>query len=354
VGRTASVFVFAVVPQNLVAMSAPAEPALKVGMSKDTPLPCVLAQLNASGQLVGVSASGLQAYVTGVLTAQGQAVTVINGVPTATIGGATFYVGYGTSATAMLNGGTNRSVASIGAPACDPQPPQAGWWWNPAEGGRGFSIEENGNNIFFAAFLYDASGRSTWYVASGPTSLDGSLFQGDLLSAKGGQALGGAYPGFPAIATEGTITLAFNDAKHGTIVWPGGTVPIERFNIIPNGLATPPLAGLPERGWWWNPAENGRGFFLEWQGNQLDIAGYMYDDAGNPVWYLNVNPTTDPQSFAGNWWSYANGQTLTGAYKPATQISNSVAPLTIQFQGSENALMTLPNGRTTALTRFRF
>ena len=48
---------------------------------------------------------------------------------------------------------------------------------------------------------------------------------------------------------------------------------------VPGGLAGPPLAGQPENGWWWNPAESGRGFFIEWQngqgGPQADLAGYM-------------------------------------------------------------------------------
>ena len=49
------------------------------------------------------------------------------------------------------------------------------------------------------------------------------------------------------------------------------------------------LHAAPQAGWWWNPAESGRGFFLEWQGGQLLMAGYMYDDNGNPVWYLSSN-----------------------------------------------------------------
>ena len=105
--------------------------------------------------------------------------------------------------------GTNRSAVTVpGAVLCQPQPPQTGWWWNPLEDGRGFSIEVRGHNIFFAAFLYDVSGRSTWYVPTGPVSLDGSLYNNDLLSAKNGQTLGGAYSGFPALKSEGPITLA--------------------------------------------------------------------------------------------------------------------------------------------------
>jgi hypothetical protein len=110
---------------------------------KDTPVPCVLAQLNASGQLKAVSASSLQAYVTGVLSGQGQAVTVLNNVPTVNIAGATFYLGYGPNSTAMINSGhqPQRHRRAPGSVKCEPAPPQTGWWWNTAEGGRGYSIE---------------------------------------------------------------------------------------------------------------------------------------------------------------------------------------------------------------------
>ena len=361
IGRNARTFVFAMAPANVVRGAAP--DAAKIGpMAKaegqDTAIPCVLAQLTASGELQAVSASNLGAYLSGVLSAQGQSVSILDGTPIANVSGATFYVGYGDNGTAMLDSGRNRSAVSVpGEVECHPQAPQTGWWWNPAEDGRGFSIEVRGGNLFFAAFLYDVSGRSTWYVSTGPTSVDGSVYVGDLLAARGGQTLGGAYPGFPTLRTEGRMALAFSGADRGTLSWPGGTIPIERFNIVPNGLAAAPVAGQPESGWWWNEQEAGRGFFLEWQGGALDIAGYMYDEAGNPVWYLNVGQlggTPAARSFQGSWWSYANGQTLTGPWKPNTRTSSNVAPLTIQFNGPDTALMTLPNGRTTSLKRHRF
>ncbi len=113
---------------------------------------CVLAQLNASGQLIAVTAAQLQAYLSGTLSAQGASVSILNGVPSANVAGATFYVGYGANANAMINGGINRSVVTVpGTRECRPQAPQTGWWWNPAEDGRGFSLEVRGNNLFFAA-----------------------------------------------------------------------------------------------------------------------------------------------------------------------------------------------------------
>ncbi len=360
-GTVASVYVFALAPPAIVRPAAgDGEPLAagkavpREGAKADAPA-CVLAQLNASGQLQAVSASGLQAYVSGVLSAQGQAVTVLDGVPTSQVAGATFYVGYGANGQAMLDAGTNRSVASIqGSVECKPQAPQTGWWWNPAEGGRGFSIETSGNRLFMAAYLYDVSGRASWLVAGGPTSLDGSIFNARLLSVANGQTLGGPYVKPAPITDEGAVTMAFTDATRGTLVWPGGSIPIERFNIVTGGLAAQPQVNQPESGWWWNAAEDGRGFFIEWQNGWADLAGYMYDDAGNPIWYISVYATPNPLAFGGNWWQYGNGQTLSGAYRPATRVNENVAPVTVQFSGPETAIMTLPGGRTTTLTRYRF
>jgi hypothetical protein len=305
-----------------------------------------------------VSASNLAAYVTGTLTAQGQSVNLLNNVATPNIAGTTFYLGYGTSAQQMIASGVNQRALSVASTSvrCDPEAPEAGWWWNTAEGGRGYSIEVAGNHIFYASYLYDVSGRATWLVASGNTSVDGSLFTGNLEAYAQGQTLGGTYHAPTVPTNPGPITLAFSDARHGAMVWPGGSVPIERFNIVPNGLNLPAQNNQPESGWWWNPSESGRGFFLEWQGGELFMAGYMYDDAGNPIWYLatNTTPSNNLQSFSANWWQFGSGPTLTGPFKPATQVNGNVAPVTITFQGSENAIMTLPGGRTSQIRRFRF
>ncbi len=122
VGSTAKTYVFALAPANLVqsASAVSASSSSKGIKSAATTTAtaaagsCVLAQLNSSGQLVATSADSLQAYLTGVLTAQGASVAVLNGVSTALLQGTTFFVGYGTSPSTMLSGGTNRSVLSIG------------------------------------------------------------------------------------------------------------------------------------------------------------------------------------------------------------------------------------------------
>jgi hypothetical protein len=362
VGKVASIYVFAVAPATIVKNAAVEKGAQLAMVARDrqkdaTAVPCVLAQLTASGELKAVSTANLQAYVTGVLTGQSRAVTIIDNVPTVNIGGAVFYLGMGADPQSMLKEGINQRGTSVpGSIACDPKPPQTGWWWNRTEAGRGYSIEYAGNKLVFASYLYDATGRSTWFLAAGGASLDGALFTGhELETYSNGQTLGGPYRA-PNGAFAGPVTLTFQDAAHGTMIWPGGTVAIERFEIVPSGLSMAAQANEPQSGWWWSPSESGRGFFLEWQGGQLFMAGYMYDDAGNPIWYLSGNsaPSTNLQSYSNTWQLYGNGQTLTGAYRAPTQVSGNVAPVTIQFSGAETGLMTLPGGRTAAIRRFRF
>ena len=229
--------------------------------------------------------------------------------------------------------------------------PKSGWWWNPAESGRGYSLEFSGGNLFMAGYFYDASGRATWAISGGAMSQDGLRYTGSLLSYANGQSLTGTYRAPSAPISLGTISLNFTDATHGMI---GTTVPIERFPFGPNGINSTPLPGVPESGWWWNAAETGRGYFIEFQGDTAFIAGYMYDTSGNPLWYISGSAIANAQTYQGNWTQYANGQTLNGPYRPATLVNANVGALGITFQNATNGTLTLPNGRQIQITRFRF
>jgi len=363
VGSNPNLYVFALAPASMVRnVSAEALADHKGPVSRSTsttnastPLPCVLAQLNASGQLTAVTAGSLQAYLTGVLSSQGASVSVLNGVSTALLSGAVFYVGYGSSSTSMINGGTNRSIVAVpGSQSCQPQAPQTGWWWFPAQDGRGFGIEVRGNTLFMSGYLYDDTGRATWVVAAGATALDGSFFNNTLYHVSNGQTLTGQYKAPAPVTLDGQITLTFNDARNGTLIWPGGSIPIQRFDdVIGSGNGITP-AFVPENGWWWNESESGRGFFMEFKNNFAFIAGYMYEADGRPVWYTAQSTMASPQRLSTSWLQVANGQTLTGPYKKPVVINSNVGPVTIQFSDAANAILTLPGGRNIAITRHRF
>ncbi len=372
VGTTASTYVFALAPATLVKgaqLKGGADindPAYHINLkttpsvdAKDGPLGCVLAQLNSAGQLTAVSASNLQAYVTGVLSAGGTAVNVLNNISAAAIQGSTFYVGYGATGTSMINNGVNRSVASIpGTQTCQPQAPQTGWWWDPVQRDRGYGIEVRGNKLYYVSFMNNPTGTPSWTVASGPTALDGSLFQASLYSYANGQTLTGPLKAPTGPATEGLITISTATATQSTLIAPAGTRSIARMEFIPTGLTTASQTTQPESGWWWNKDEPGRGYFIEWQNGYAKVTGYMYDDAGKPIWYQSMAPTADPRVLNGTWFIFGSGYPLTqmgsSVNRKMARLTDNFQPLSIRFSDASNGTLTLPGGRNIAITRLRF
>jgi serine protease len=241
------------------------------------------------------------------------------------------------------------AASSASAPVSSER--ESGWYWNAAQGGRGYAIEMRNGSLFFSAFLYDAAGKPLWYVANGKMT-DANHFSGPLYRYQGGQSLSGAYKSPTRSGSIGTLDIRFTASNRATLNIAGETVQVERFTIVPNGPSLPQSAFTPDRGWWWNPAEGGRGFALEKQGDTLFIAGFMYDEFGNPVWYVAQGAMSNPYVFQGSWRLYGNGQTLGGAYKPPTIVNGAFAPLTIQFSDSRNAIMTLPGGREIRISRY--
>lgn len=232
--------------------------------------------------------------------------------------------------------------------------PQAGYWWNPAEPGRGYNIEQQGENIFMAAFLYDASGRATWW-GGGPAPLTAGTFSSTLFAATGGPQLTGPYTPITGTLQSGPITLTFTSPTAGTASFGGNTIPIERFNFGPGGAATLGLPGTPETGWWWIATEPGCGFAIEVQETTMFVAGYMYDSSGNPIWYSS-GPTmmTSSTSYSGTWTQFANGETLSGPWKAAQVANADAGNISIVFSSSNAGMLTFPDGRTVAITRFKF
>lgn len=346
VGTTQSVYVFALAPPAVVKSAA--------GTKVDSTLPCVLAQLDAAGQLVAVSAESLQAYVTGVIASGAQAYTILNNVPTVNIGGATFMLGVGQSgASAIASNATRAAITVPGSVACKAEAPQTGWWWNDKEGGRGFSIEARDGKLFFAGYLYDAAGQATWLAAAGPTTLEGSVFQGDLVAYANGQTMTGTYKAPAPQPSPGRITLTFSDSDHGVLSWPGGNVALRRFEIVASSLTAPPAPVQPESGWWWNDSEAGRGYFIEWQGTNAFLATYLYTLQGAPIWYASQAATPDLFHFNGTLTTFTGGQTLTGPYRAPTG-SSSAGNVDIAFTGPDTAVLLWPNGVRVPIKRFRF
>lgn len=226
--------------------------------------------------------------------------------------------------------------------------PESGWWWSPEESGSAYSIEIQGNRLFMAAFAYTPEGRSVWGVAAGKLSTDGR-FSGDITEYVGGQSLNGPYRPAQVKGNVTPLQLECETSQNCTMSLSGRRVDMTRFRY---GATLEP-GKAPETGWWWNPAENGRGYFLEAQGNTLFLASYMYDTVGNAVWYI-ASGTAAEFKLGTAWVEYANGQTFTGAYQAAQVKNNAVGSVKLVFSSTQKAVLTLPDGRLVPLQRFEF
>ncbi len=251
---------------------------------------------------------------------------------------------------AMTTGGNYQPEALLGyvyalqgVPSTAPA--DAGWWWRSDESGRGFFIEQRGNNMFISGYLYEADGRPTWFTAS--NIIKNGEFNAPIVTASKGQTLNGTYKAPTFNTTQQSITVKFNGQDEAQLQWPGGTTTISRFRFGGTGQFA-----LPESGWWWAQSENGRGYSIEIQGDSIFFAGFMYNDDGDPVWYTASGKLIDGKTFTGPLYYSKNGQAISGAYKQPT--TEPVGAITLKFDESTKGVLTLPNGTAVNITRYQF
>jgi PKD repeat protein len=222
--------------------------------------------------------------------------------------------------------------------------PQTGWWWDPNLSGTGFFIEYGGKSatgLFVGGYVYDANGNNTWLVSTGPMS--GSTYNSTWLKMSGGQTLLGPYKA-PAPSTYSNLSITFSDPTHAVMTRPDGTqINLVRFSFSMTSTPAPPEAGTPQNGWWWGGMSlSGTGYGIEIQGNAVFIVAYVYDDAGNPVWYLATGNLTTPMQYSGTWDMYANGPQLTSpeATYHATK-TGSASPMSLTFSDATHGTLTM-------------
>ena len=366
VGKSGSLFVFAHAPSSLVSGSAPAKraassPSTGAAAMADA-IVCVLAQVNSSGQLVAVSASTMQAYLSGVLTSQSQAVEILNNVPTPNVAGATMYVGYGTDAANMLASDLYQTAISVpGAVQCTaslasapaPESPGAltGLWWNANESGWGIHFTQRAGNIFAAWYTYDAAGKPKWYVASACTGMTGTsgTCTGTLYEVNGPTFFGVPFTPITTsqVSAAGMLQASFTDANNGSMTYTVGsvtrTVPITR-QPVGVGTLTP---AVDYSDLWWNPNESGWGIAMAQQNANIFLAWYVYDATGKPVWYVASNCSMNGSSCSGTLYS-TTGPPLGPTFDSSQVKVATAGSVIVSFIDANNAVLSYTVGTVTA------
>ncbi len=228
-----------------------------------------------------------------------------------------------------------------------------GWYWNPNEGGTGFMFEAQGNRGFVAFFMYEeGSGKPLWYAAEGPfvANPDGSfVFNGDLRYYTAGQPVESGTYVSPQSRSIGSVQMQFSGDRV-TAQLPGRRIDGTRFNFA--GLGGTTSASQPEVGWYYDPAQGGRGYALEVQNNRLFMAMFHYNQDGSPTWNVvegDLTSGTLTQPFQ----IFAGGQTLTSAYVSPPH-RHDLGAFTVSFRNACAGQVKLAGAPPVSIRRFVF
>jgi hypothetical protein len=118
-----------------------------------------------------------------------------------------------------------------------------GIWWNSGESGWGVNFSQQGDVLFAAMYVYDPSGRATWYSSSMRTTAAApSTFSGDLVATTGPYFGGTFNPGAVAARTVGTMNFNGPSFNRGTLTYSVSGVSVTK-TIDQLAFAPTPLTG---------------------------------------------------------------------------------------------------------------
>ncbi len=109
-------------------------------------------------------------------------------------------------------------------------------------------------------------------------------------------------------------------------------------------------AATPEDGWWWNSQESGRGFNIETQNGTTFIAGFLYDEAGNAIWYTTVGKVVD-NKLVSDFVKFTNGQCIGCTYTSPSAIVDG--QVTFTFKKRDTGTLDW-KGHKVEIKRFNF
>lgn len=110
--------------------------------------------------------------------------------------------------------------------------PESGLWWNPAEDGRGYTIEIQDNVLVILVYGYDTNGTSAFFLGAG-SMVGNSSWSATLDGYTNGQCLTCVYQGRPTalVGAGGAASIIFDTETRARLTLGGRVIPIERHNF---------------------------------------------------------------------------------------------------------------------------
>ncbi len=167
-----------------------------------------------------------------------------------------------------------------------------GWWYDATQPGTGMAIEiQENNKLFLAWFVYDEEGRTTWYASGGSLAND-TTYVGELWKFTG-WAWGSEPYSTPTHETVGSITIIFNKGSNDMVNFTatiGGKMVSQNFTSFMKDFAPGDKDSRDLTGWWYDPAYDGMGFYLDARGGKMAMVWYNYRDDHTPRWWTSTAP----------------------------------------------------------------
>ena len=355
------IFVFAHGPRSILKGTrvAPLRP-------NDGPETCGVGQITpGASTLHEVTSATNLASVTNAVASANNAVTILDGVSTAQLGGATFCVAAANSGTEALATGNNRCAVTIpGSAACLPPDEVAvaanapaalsGVWWNKDESGWGINFTQRKNVVFAAWYTYDSAGAAKWYVApncplSGGSGPNTGGCSSTLYEVTNPTFFGAFNPAASPPVVAGSMQLSFQTTDAAVLTYTVGAQ-TRVVSIIRQVFATgttPPIVDYTDL--WWNTAESGWGLAVTQQYMVMFLAWYIYDTSGKPVWYVSTCAVTSAQNGCTGPLFRTTGPPLGPTFNPALVHAAAVGTASLLFSNANNGTLSYTvNGFTSS------
>jgi len=210
----------------------------------------------------------------------------------------------------------------------------SGQWWNHNESGWGVDFTQRGNTIFAAWYTYDSSGNPKWYVTT-CTNIASSC-SGDVLQVNASH--GFFVQGVAAIASAnvGTVTFVFNGNDAGTMTYSVGgvsrSVAIERQILQASG--TTPAVSYTDL-WWGGASQSGWGLAITHQFSTMFLAWYVYNDSGQPMWYVATITNATASGGTGQLFR-TTGPAFSTSFNPNAVLAIPTGTITVNFTDANN------------------
>lgn len=222
------------------------------------------------------------------------------------------------------------------------------WWSGSAESGWGMTLAHHrnasGNQMFGALYIYGQDGKPLWLVAPGGTfSQNGLRFDADLYVTTGTSYRNTYDPHALSITKVGTMSLSFVDESHAAMVYTvnGFSVQktLEHFNFY-----APPYDAWPNDYsdmWWGGVSENGWGFNIAQNSDQLFGVLYGYREDGSATWFVMPGGTwTSSKSFTANAYTTTGPAYTNPVFNPGNVTVSPVGTVTLLFNNRNSATLT--------------